>query len=128
MTLEEFNSKYKYQSDKEKFRFIEVWEIPKLQEDGFYYGDCESYCRFLKANIPEFKDWEYYYCKLNGVGHCILYKNGDIIDCNIRAVISCESFYKTYIISDMKKYNKVLIWNKIIFSKGYLLWRKLKGL
>ena len=128
MILEEFNSKYKYQSDKEKFGFIEVWEIPELQEDGFYYGDCESYCRFLKNNIPEFKDWEYYYCKLNGVGHCILHKNGDIIDCNTRAVLSCESFYKTYKISDMKKYNKVLIWNKIIFSKGYLLWGKLRGL
>ena len=31
MTLEEFNSKYIYKTDKEKFDFIEVWEIPKLQ-------------------------------------------------------------------------------------------------
>ena len=47
MTLEEFNSKYKYQSDKEKFRFAEVWELPNISKDGYIYGDCESYCRFL---------------------------------------------------------------------------------
>ena len=32
---------YKYKTDKQKFGFIEVWDIPKLQDDGFYYGDCE---------------------------------------------------------------------------------------
>ena len=51
MTLEQFNNQYKYKSDKEKFGFFEVWDIPKLQNDGFYYGDCESYCLFLKDNI-----------------------------------------------------------------------------
>lgn len=41
MILAQFNKQYKYKSDKEKFGFIEVWDIPKLQSDGFYYGDCE---------------------------------------------------------------------------------------
>lgn len=31
---------YKYKSDKEKFGFLEVRDVPELQEDGFYYGDC----------------------------------------------------------------------------------------
>lgn len=30
MTLEQFNNKYKYQTDKDKFGFFEVWDIPEL--------------------------------------------------------------------------------------------------
>ena len=51
MILKEFNSKYKYQSDKEKFGVTEVWELPEISEDGYIYGDCESYCRFLKNKV-----------------------------------------------------------------------------
>ena len=40
INLEDFNSKYKYKLDKDKFGFMEVWDISKLQEDGFYYWDC----------------------------------------------------------------------------------------
>ena len=31
MTLKEFNNKYQYKTDKDKFGFFEVWDIPKLQ-------------------------------------------------------------------------------------------------
>lgn len=39
MDIEQFNKQYKYKSDKQKFGFIEVWDTPELQEDGFCYGD-----------------------------------------------------------------------------------------
>lgn len=48
MTLFELNKIYKYKSDLEKYGFSEVWEIPKVSDDGFVYADCESYCRYLK--------------------------------------------------------------------------------
>lgn len=127
MTLEEFNSKYKYQSDKEKFGFGEVWEIPKLQKDGFYYGDCESYCLFLKNNIEQFKDWDYYYCKLDGVGHCVLYKNGDVIDCNVQRVVSLERYCRMYGVSEITKYSWFTVVSKIAFAKGYLWIKSLVG-
>ena len=126
MTLEEFNKKYIYRNDKEKFGFIEVWEIPELQE-GIYYGDCESYCLFLKKNVPEFKDWDYYFCKFDGNGHCILYKNGDVIDCNIRDIVTIEQYSRIFKISDIRKYSWFEIFSKRLFAKGFLLWKKLSG-
>jgi predicted transglutaminase-like cysteine proteinase len=121
MTLEQFNQQYKYQTDKEKYNTsLDIWEIPKLQEDGFYYGDCESYCRFLKENISEFKDWDYYYCKLNGVGHCILYKNTDMIDCNTKKIVSLVEYAKANNITNLKKYNWFVVFSKIVFSYFYV--------
>ena len=121
MTLEEFNSKYKYQSDLEKFGFAEVWEIPELQEDGFYYGDCESYCRFLKANILEFKDWDYYYCKINGEGHCALYKDGNVIDCIEQKVVSFEQYTSNKVVTGWKKQDWFVVYSKILVGK-VLVW------
>lgn len=129
MNLKDFNSRYKYQSDKEKFNTsLDVWEIPKQSEDGFIYGDCESYCRYLKNNISEFKDWDYYYCKLNGVGHCVLYKNGDIIDCNFRAVLSIDAYCRIYDISDFKKYNWFTVFSKVLISSLFLSIIRIKGI
>lgn len=34
MTLEQFNEQYIYQTDKDKFGFFEVWDIPKLQQNS----------------------------------------------------------------------------------------------
>lgn len=104
MTLEQFNKQYKYKTDKDKFGFFEVWDTPKLQDDGFYYGDCEDYAIFLKHNIPQFENWDYFYCTLDGVGHCLLYKNGDVIDCNTQKIIKLEDYCKMYQASDFKKY------------------------
>lgn len=126
MTLEQFNKQYKYKADLEKYNtsLFDVWEIPKL-ENGIYYGDCESYCRFLKENIEEFKDWDYYYCKLNGIGHCVLIYKGKIIDCNIQKVVSIESYTMMYNITYLKKYSCLTVLFKILFSIFYVPLNKL---
>ena len=123
MTLEEFNLKYRYKTDKSKFGFIEVWDIPKLQEDGFYYGDCESYCRFLKNNIEQFKNWDYYYCKVSGEGHCVLYRDGDVIDCNHKRIITLEQYMANGKIADFRKYGLFTVISKIVVGK-VLTWIK----
>lgn len=126
MTLEEFNSKYVYKTDKDKFGFIEVWEIPELQ-DGKYYGDCESYCLFLKKNVPEFENWDLYFCKINGNGHCILYKDESIIDCNVRSVVSFSNYCKIYKVSEFSRYSKFTVVSKLLVSKVLLWFRSLRS-
>jgi len=118
MTLEEFNDKYRYESDSVRFGTkLDIWELPK--DSSIIQADCESYCRFLKNHIAEFKDWEYYYCKLSGNGHCMLYKNGDVIDCNSRVVMSLEQYSRVYSITELKKYSWFVIASKIAFAKVY---------
>ena len=119
MTLKEFNNKYQYKTDKDKFGFFEVWDIPKLKDDGFYYGDCEDYAIFLKHNIPQFENWDLYYCKLNGIGHCVLYKDGHVIDCNIRQIVTYEKYCSLFNITKFKKYNWFVVGSKIMFAKVY---------
>lgn len=122
--LQQFNKQYKYKSDKQKFGFIEVWDIPKLQKDGFYYGDCESYCLFLKNNIEQFEDWDLYYCKLNGIGHCVLSNVDMIIDCNSQQTMLKDKFMQKYNITDFKKYNRFTIFCKYFFAKVFLFFKK----
>lgn len=125
MELQEVNDKYTYITDKEKFNTsLDIWEI--LGEDN-WKGDCESYCLTLKAKISQFKDWELWYCKINGNGHCILYKNGDVIDCNIKKIIPLEQYYILFKISDLKKYHWFVILSKKLFTRGFLVWKKLSG-
>ena len=119
MNLKDFNSRYKYQSDIEKYGFSDVWEIIKPNAEGIYKGDCESYARTLKNLIPEFKDWEYYYCKLSGNGHCILHNNCDVIDCNVKRVVSLEQYNRMFTITELKKYHWFVISSKISFAKVY---------
>lgn len=124
MTLEEFNDKYRYESDSVRFGTkLDIWELPK--DSSIIQADCESYCRFLKSHIAEFKDWDYYYCKLNGEGHCILYKNGDVIDCNIKQVVTLEQYGLLYNPTDLIKYSWFVAASKILFSKGFLIWKRL---
>lgn len=124
MALEEFNKQFKYKSDKQKFGFIEVWEIPKLQNDGFYHGDCESYCLFLKNNIEQFENWDLYYCKLNGIGHCVLSSGAMIIDCNLQQTMIKDKFMQKYNITELKKYSKFVIFCKYLFAKVFLFFKK----
>lgn len=126
ITLEQFNKQYKYKSDLEKYgtSLFDVWEIPKI-ENGFYYGDCESYCRFLKENIEEFEDWDYYYCKLNSIGHCVLMYKGKIIDCHIQKVVSLETYKMMYNINNLKKYGVFVVLSKILVSYLFLLYKNL---
>lgn len=118
MTLEEFNDKYRYESDSVRFGTkLDVWELPK--DGDAIKADCESYCRFLKNNVEGFKDWEYYYCKLSGNGHCILHKNGDVIDCNVKRVVSLEQYNRMFTVTELKKYHWFVIGSKIAFAKVY---------
>ena len=40
MTLQEFNKKYIYKTDKERFNTsLDIWELPK--DSDIIYGDCE---------------------------------------------------------------------------------------
>lgn len=105
MTLEEVNEKYEYQSDLDKYGWNEVWTIPNPDSDGKFREDCEGYCAILKHNVPEFNDWDYCYCKIRGNGHCILYKDGMVIDCNARRVMAIDLYTSLYVMSDLKKYN-----------------------
>lgn len=128
MILEEFNLKYSYQSDTEKYgTSLDVWEIIEPDSEGNYRGDCESYARTLKNLVSEFKDWEYYYCKLYGEGHCVLYKDGKVIDCNIRKIISLEDYCKVYNVTEFRKYSILQVACKVLVAKGYLWTRFLKN-
>jgi predicted transglutaminase-like cysteine proteinase len=125
MTLEEFNKKYEYIKDSDKYNTeFDIWELPK-EINGKIKGDCESYCRFLKNNVSEFKDYDYHYCKLNGNGHCLLYKNGDVIDCNIKRIVTLEQYNRMYKVTEFRKYSKIQVAIKIAFTNIYLLLNKL---
>ena len=126
MILEEFNSKYEYCSDKDKYGFKEVWVEPK-EVNGKYLGDCEDYCIFLKRNITEFKDWDYYFCYLNGNGHCVLYKDGNVIDCNVRSIINFNNYCKIYKVSEFSRYNRFSVASKVLVSKVLLWFRSLRS-
>lgn len=124
MTLSQFNKQYKYKSDKEKFNTsLDIWEIIK-PINGVYCGDCESYCRTLKNIDKQFKDWNYYYCKLNGEGHCVLSNGAMIIDCNSQQTMLKDKFMQKYNITELKKYNKFVIFSKYLFAKVFLFFKK----
>lgn len=126
MILENFNKQYKYKSDKDKFGFFEVWDIPKLQDNGFYYGDCEDYAIFLKHNILQFENWDYYYCTLDNQGHCVLMKDGFIIDCNSQKVMSLNEYKKLYNVSNLKKIGLFTVFSKFLFGKLFSLFAIIK--
>jgi hypothetical protein len=122
MKLENFNKKYKYKSDTEKFNTsLDIWELPK--DSDLIEADCESYCRYLKNYVEGFSDWDYFYCKLNGVGHCVLAKDGFIIDCNVQNVIKLSTYKEMYIVTDFKKYNWFVVASKIIVG-NIIVWYK----
>lgn len=119
MTLEEINSKFVYKTDKEQFGVEELWT--GLQEvDDKLVGDCEDYAITLKNNVEEFKDWDYWYCKLNGTGHCVLVSSDTkfIIDNNCKITVELASYKDKYSITNLKKYNLIRIWYS--FSKAYI--------
>lgn len=123
MTLKEFNNKYQYKTDKERFNTsLDIWELPT--DSDIVRADCESYCRFLKNNVDGFSDWDYYYCKLSENGHCILYKDGNVIDCNIKSTVSLEYYNKVFTVTELSKYNWFVIGSKIAFAKVYTLLNK----
>ena len=122
MTLEEFNDKYRYESDSVRFGTkLDVWELPK--DGDVIKADCESYCRFLKNKVAGFKDWDYYYCKVSGEGHCVLYKDGEVIDCVHKRVITLEQYMANGKVKDFRKYGRFTVISKIVVGK-VLTWIK----
>lgn len=127
MTLEQLNKNYIYKTDQNQFGRVEHWQVMKPNEKGQHIGDCEDYCLTLKKLIPQFKGWDFYFCKINGNGHCILYKNGDVIDCNTQKIVSFEQYRKMYKVTEFKKYNWFVVFSKILFSKAYVWIHSLKN-
>lgn len=124
MTIQELNKKYVYKTDLEKYgTSLDVWEIPE-EVDGKIESDCESYVRLLKAKVDGFKDWSYYYCKLNGNGHCVLIKNTDVIDCNVRQIVSIDDYCRMFKVTELRPFTRFQVMSKIIVTQIFLLWRK----
>ena len=96
MTLRDFNSKYKYKPD------INYDDWSKCKEiDCGYRGDCESYCISLKEDVEGFDDLEYYFCYLNGIGHCIGRLDNKWIDCNTKELRGWDDMSDIY--TDVRK-------------------------
>jgi len=110
MTLQQFNSNYIYQTDTSKFNRKEVWDIIKPDSDGKYKGDCESYVLTLLDLKIISKDTELYYCKLQGIGHCIGIWHGLVIDCNCKKFMRLDKYIDTYKITNLRKYWKIEVW------------------
>lgn len=121
MTLKELNQKFEYVTDSTQYGRVEHWA--ELEEmNGKLYGDCESYAITLKKNVPEFKDWDYWYCKISSGGHCILRNGSKVIDNNCQSVMSWESYLNRYSPTKVSKYTKIGLWYRFTMTKwlGYV--------
>ena len=128
MTLSELNKKFVYKTDKEQFGFNEVW-TGLIPVDNKLIGDCEDYAITLKKEVKEFKDWDYFYCKLFNDGHCILVNKEQtlMIDNNLKRVVSLYDFEKIYEVTELRKYSWFELMFKFTQAKIILFWLKLNG-
>lgn len=117
MTLKDFNEKYEYKSDKDKFGYTEVWEVGTPDKDGVYRMDCESYMLTLLDLDLISSETELYYCKINGEGHCIGVLGDKVIDCNCQEWMHINNYTEKYNMTNMRKYWKVEIWYKLVTTK-----------
>jgi len=123
MTLAEFNSKYVYKSDYDKFGTrLDIWEVIK-PKNGLYVGDCESYCLTVQSLIPELRKADLYYCRIHGNGHCILVKDGYVLDCNCRNWMKIDEYTSVYKMTSLQKYWKIAILYKRVVRKLYKLFK-----
>ena len=127
MTLDEFNKRYIYVSDRDKFGVSDVWEVLEPNKYGLYEGDCESYALTIRKLVPEFSDWELYYCKLSGNGHCVLVKDGYIIDCNIKRPVSLTEYHSYFNTTDYIKYGWFVVFSKLLYTRLVKMKRKIDG-
>ena len=114
MTLPQLNSRYVYTAD----GTLDSWQV--LEEvDGKYKGDCEDYCLTLQAKVEGFEKLELYYCKYNGVVHCVGKLGDKWIDCGLqRLVATLPPLY-----TDIRKYWLIEIAVKKLIGK-VLRWYK----
>jgi predicted transglutaminase-like cysteine proteinase len=118
MTLNELNSRFVYKLDSEQFGFNEVW-LGLQDVNGKLVGDCEDYAISVKNKVSGFKNWNYYWCKLNGEGHCILSNGVDMIDNNVQRMTSLDNYKKMYEVTELRPYRWYeLVWK---FSSAKVL-------
>jgi predicted transglutaminase-like cysteine proteinase len=125
MQLSEFNSNYIYKTDISEHGRVEYWTVMKPDEDGFYYGDCEDYALTVKAKVDGFDDWDLWYCKLSGEGHCILRCGDHVIDNNTKKIVNVDYYKSIYKVSGMKKYNWFVVFSKKLVARMIKLVQKL---
>lgn len=126
MTLKELNSRFIYKLDSDQFGISEVWS-GLIEKDGKLYGDCEDYAITLKREAQGFQNWDYWYCKLNGGGHCILVSpdRSSAIDNNTQRVVSLDTYLDMYVVTDLRQYRwyelllKFMSAKLILYTKGY---------
>lgn len=109
MTLGELNSNFLYVTDKDMYGVNEDWSKLALGSDGKYRGDCESYAMTVKEEVKvynehDFRDWDYYWCRINGVGHCVLCNGSSVIDNNVKRVVSLEYYSTVFTVTEFKKF------------------------
>jgi predicted transglutaminase-like cysteine proteinase len=90
--LKELNYKFRYIKDSDQYGKRDAWYIMKRpDEDGWYRGDCEDYSLTLLYNLKGrsvrklllsllIRESKICFCKVNGVGHAVLYYKGQYID------------------------------------------------
>ena len=101
MTLQEFNRKFIYKTDTDQYGRIEHWTVMEPDSKGYYIGDCEDYALTVQKLIPEYSDWDLWFCYTNGVGHCVLRKD-NIILCNQCKVQTSLEIYEKLFNAEMK--------------------------
>ena len=101
MTLQEFNRKFIYKTDEDNFGRIEHWQVLQQDAQGMYIGDCEDYALTVQKLVPDYKDWDLWFCHTNEIGHCVLRK-GDTILCNQCKSPTELNIYKKAFNAEMK--------------------------
>jgi hypothetical protein len=127
MTLDEINNRFVYVTDKEQYGVSEYWEEGTVASDGNMYMDCESYAITCKKHIEDFKDWNYYWCRMNGDGHCILSNGVDMIDNNVQRVISLDKYKKMYDVTELRAFKWYELMWKFGSAKVLSVWLKILG-
>lgn len=88
MNLRELNKSFKYVKDSDQFGSRDAWYIMKWPP---YEGDCEDYSLTLLYNLKDrsvtklllsllIRESKICFCKVDGVGHAVLYHKGQYID------------------------------------------------
>lgn len=122
MTLKELNDNFMYVSDVIKHKRIEHWSVMKPDEFGVYMGDCEDYAITVKHKVRVERNhtlhkWDYYWCRLSGVGHCVLSDGAYVIDNNIKQVIPKSQYFRIFDVTEFRKFTWFELFGKWVTSR-----------
>lgn len=121
-TIEDFNKRYTWVSDEELHGVKEHWEIMKPDENGNYYGDCESYVRTLMKLFPEiFKGYKIYLCnwginKDSGYNHALISDGKNAICSNTKRIITLGHYKDLRSVSNVTKVNWFIYLGKMVLT------------